>query len=111
MVLKVIDEGRPRDLPIREGEILLIPAHFRHSPQREAGSVGLVVEKIRPLEVDDAFEWYCLKCFACIHRVEVNVQNIVADLPPLFEAFYASMDKRTCRQCGAVHPGKAAVGG
>jgi 3-hydroxyanthranilate 3,4-dioxygenase len=36
--------------------------------------------------------------------VEVNVQNIVADLPPLFDAFYASAARRTCRSCGAVHP-------
>ena len=109
MVLKAIEDGKPRDIPIREGEILLIPAHFRHSPQRpEPGSVGLVVERVRPLDVDDAFEWYCPKCFACIHRVEVNVQNIVRDLPPLFEAFYASPEKRTCRGCGTVHPGKAA---
>jgi 3-hydroxyanthranilate 3,4-dioxygenase len=106
MVLKVIEDGRPRDIPIREGEILLIPAHLRHSPQREAGSVGLVVEKVRPLDVDDAFEWYCLECFARVHRVELNVQNIVKDLPPLFEDFYASADKRACKRCGAVHPGK-----
>jgi 3-hydroxyanthranilate 3,4-dioxygenase len=42
--------------------------------------------------------------------VEVNVQNIVRDLPPLFEAFYASMDKRTCRRCCAVHPGRTPPG-
>jgi 3-hydroxyanthranilate 3,4-dioxygenase len=107
MVLKVIEEGRPRDIAMREGDILLIPPHLRHSPQRpEPGSVGLVVEKIRPLDVDDAFEWYCRECFACIHRVEVNVQNIVNDLPPLFEAFYSSDAMRTCGRCGTVHPGK-----
>jgi 3-hydroxyanthranilate 3,4-dioxygenase len=39
-----------------------------------------------------------------VHRVEVNVQNIVADLPPLFEAFYRP--SRKCPQCGQVHPGK-----
>ena len=104
MVLKVIEDGRPRDLPIRQGEILLIPAHLRHSPQREAGSVGLVVEKVRPQGVDDAFEWYCPVCWALVHRVEVNVQNIVADLPPLFEAFYQG--ERLCPRCGAAHPGK-----
>jgi len=110
MVLKAIEDGRPVDIPIREGEILLIPGHFRHSPQRpEPGSVGLVVERARPLDVDDAFEWYCPQCFACVHRVEVNVQNIVRDLPPLFDAFYASLEKRTCGNCGAVHPGKAAA--
>jgi len=107
MLLKVIEDGKPRDLPIREGEILLIPAHLRHSPQRpEAGSVGLVVEKVRPKEVNDAFEWYCPKCWTRVHRAEVNVQDIVQDLPPLFDAFYAG--SRKCPKCGHIHPGKAA---
>lgn len=29
------------------------------------------------------------------------------DLPPLFEKFHASEKLRTCRNCGAMHPGKA----
>jgi len=106
MVLRVMEEGRPRELPIREGEILLLPGGVRHSPQRPAGTVGLVVEKIRPRDVDDGFEWYCPSCHALVHRVTVNVQNIVADLPPLFAGFYASEKKRTCPKCGSVHPGK-----
>jgi 3-hydroxyanthranilate 3,4-dioxygenase len=107
MVLKVIEDGKPRDLPVREGEILLLPAHLRHSPQRpEPGSVGLVVEKVRPHDVDDAFEWYCPKCWTCVHRLEVNVQDIVRDLPPLFEAFYSG--SRKCPKCGHIHPGKEA---
>lgn len=106
MVLRVIEKGEPRDVPIREGEILLLPAHVRHSPQRPGpGSVGLVVEKVRPPEVLDGFEWYCPKCSARVHRVEAHVKNLVADLPPLFEAFYAS--ERKCPQCGNVHPGRA----
>jgi 3-hydroxyanthranilate 3,4-dioxygenase len=107
MVLKVIEDGRPRDVPIREGEILLLPGHVRHSPQRhEPGSVGLVVEKIRPAQVKDGFEWYCPKCSALVHRVEVGVRDIVKDLPPLFEAFYRSAPQ--CPKCGHIHPGKAA---
>ena len=106
MVLKVIEDGGPRDVPIREGEILLLPGRVRHSPQRpEAGSVGLVVEKIRPLDVNDGFEWYCPKCWTRVHRVEVNVRNIVKDLPPLFDAFYRTTVK--CPSCGHTHPGKA----
>jgi len=103
MVLKVLEGGSARDAPIREGEILLVPGRRRHSPQRPAGSVGLVVEKVRPREVDDGFEWYCPKCWALVHRVEVNVQNIVSDLPPLFAAFDRS--ERKCPACGHVHPG------
>ena len=110
MVLKVIEDGRAREVPIREGEVLLIPGHLRPSPQRpEPGSVGLVVEKVRPGEVMDGFEWYCPKCHALVHRVDVNVKDIVADLPPLFEEFYRSAEKRRCGKCGHLHPGKAAA--
>jgi 3-hydroxyanthranilate 3,4-dioxygenase len=105
MVLRVMEEGRPRDVPIREGEILLLPGHVRHSPQRpEPGSVGLVVEKIRPPQVNDGFEWYCPACWGLVHRIEVNVKSIEKDLPPLFDAFYAG--GRKCPCCGQVHPGK-----
>ena len=106
MVLRVIESGSARDVPIREGEVLLIPGHLRHSPQRpEPGSVGLVVERVRPAGVQDGFEWYCPSCAALVHRVEVNVKNIVRDLPPLFEGFDAG--KRECPKCGHIHPGKA----
>ena len=105
MVLRVRENGRPREVPIREGEILLLPGHVRHSPQRpEPGSVGLVVEKIRPPGVRDGFEWYCPACHALVHRIEVHVKDIAADLPPLFDAFYGG--KRECPECGMAHPGK-----
>lgn len=48
MVLKVIDNGDFYDVPIKEGEIFLLPPHVRHSPQRpQEGSIGLVVEPKR----------------------------------------------------------------
>ncbi|HKU15118.1 MAG TPA: 3-hydroxyanthranilate 3,4-dioxygenase [Steroidobacteraceae bacterium] len=107
MLLKVIDEGRAYDVPIREGEIFLLPAHVRHSPQRpQKGSIGLVVEPKRPDGWLDAFEWYCFSCTQLVHRVEVDLVSIVKDLPPLFGAFYADEKARTCPHCGALHPGK-----
>jgi 3-hydroxyanthranilate 3,4-dioxygenase len=73
----------------------------------EAGSACLVIERQRPEGVVDGFEWYCDACGHLVHRVEVQLKSIVADLPPLFEAFYASADQRRCEHCGHVHPGKA----
>jgi 3-hydroxyanthranilate 3,4-dioxygenase len=70
------------------------------------GSVGLVIERRRPPGTIDAFEWYCNDCSHLIHRVEIQLQSIVKDLPPLFDAFYNSVDGRRCSNCGAVHPGK-----
>ena len=110
MVLRLLEQGRPRDLPIRQGSIFLLPPHLRHSPQRPAGSIGLVIERQRPAGLLDAFEWYCPACHTRLHRVEFQLANIVTDLPPLFEQFYASAEKRRCARCGAMHPGKGTAG-
>ena len=107
MVLKITEEGKIQDIPIKEGEVFIIPPHVRHSPQRPIpGSVGLVVEGTRRESDRDGFEWFCFSCGNKLHRVEVAVKDIVKDLPPLFSAFYADTAKRTCKKCGALHPGK-----
>ncbi|MGI9482960.1 MAG: 3-hydroxyanthranilate 3,4-dioxygenase [Hyphomicrobiales bacterium] len=107
MILKIAENGKIYDVPIREGEVFMLPPHARHSPQRpQEGSVGLVVEGNRHSGMKDGFEWFCFDCGALVHRVEVELKDIVADLPPLYEAFYASEEARTCPECGALHPGK-----
>ena len=68
-----------------------------------------MIERQRPEGMLDAFQWYCGDCGAVVHRVEVQLRSIVADLPPLFDAFYASEELRTCGQCGTVHPGRATI--
>ena len=91
-----------------EGDIFLLPPGVPHSPQRPvAGSIGLVIERQRPAGMLDAFQWYCGDCGEIVHRVEVQLKSIVADLPPLFAQFYDSENLRTCRNCGTLHPGKA----
>ena len=85
----------------------MLPAHVRHSPQRpQEGSISLVVEGTRHAGMTDGFEWYCFGCGGLVHRVELEIKDITKDLPPLFNAFYESKEARTCRKCGAVHPGK-----
>ncbi len=107
IVLKVIDDGKFYEVPLSPGDIFLMPPHVRHSPQRpEEGSIGLVVEPKRQPQQLDAFEWYCFECQTRIHRVELSLQSIVKDLPPLFQAFYANDEARKCKNCGAIHPGK-----
>ena len=73
MVLRIWEDGGPRDVPIREGSVLLLPAHVRHSPQRPVpGSVGLVIERPRPVGEVDGFEWYCPRCGSLVHRSECS---------------------------------------
>ena len=107
MVLKVIEDGKIRDLFIKEGDIFFLPPHVRHSPQRPmAGSIGLVIEPKRPEGQKDAFEWYCFECDALVHRSEVQLKSIVDDLPKVYQGFYQDEEARTCPNCGALHPGK-----
>jgi 3-hydroxyanthranilate 3,4-dioxygenase len=110
MVLRLWENGGPVDLAIREGEVLLLPAHVRHSPQRPVpGSIGLVIERTRPGGEVDAFEWYCPSCRGLVHRVEVELHSLVEDLPRAFAAFYDDDGARTCGACGWVHPGRGAA--
>jgi 3-hydroxyanthranilate 3,4-dioxygenase len=91
---------------------MLLPPHVRHSPQRpEPNSACLVIERQRPAGEVDGFEWYCDAddgCGQLVYRAEVQLLNIVTDLPPLFDAFYNDERRRTCAHCGRVHRGKAA---
>ena len=110
MILKIAGEGGIYDLPIREGEVFLLPPHTIHAPQRpQEGSIGIVVESPRMMGMKDAFVWYCFNCQARVHRVEIALTNpgaIVETLPKIFAAFHADERARTCRKCGELHPGK-----
>lgn len=102
MLLRTIQDGRRVDVPIRAGEIFLLPARVPHSPQRMEGSVGLVVERQRREGELDGFQWYCDDCDALIHEEYFQLQDIERDLPPVFERFYGSEDARRCTACGTV---------
>jgi 3-hydroxyanthranilate 3,4-dioxygenase len=102
IVLKTIQEGRPVDVPIRAGEIFLLPPDVPHSPRRPAGSVGIVVERRRAAAEHDGFSWYCENCGNCLYLQHVAVSNIETQLPEIFARFYASIELRTCRVCGTI---------
>jgi len=102
MVLKTMQDGRAVDVPIRQGEVLLLPAELPHSPQRPANTVGLVVERRRRAGERDGFQWHCERCGHLLHAEFIELTDIEKQLPPVFERFYASRERRTCSRCGAV---------
>jgi 3-hydroxyanthranilate 3,4-dioxygenase len=110
ITLKVVDEGQPRDIPIRQGEIFLLPPHVPHSPQRPANTVGLVIERKRTPGELDGFQWYCEKCGAKLYEEFLPVTNIVTQLPPIFDRFYDNPKHCTCKKCGTkmARPAKPA---
>jgi len=102
MTLRTIQDGGRVDIPIRAGEILLLPARVPHSPQRSANTVGLVIERRRRPEEQDGFLWFCDNCSYPLHAEYLHVEDIEKQLPPVFDRFYTSLPNRTCQACGAV---------
>jgi 3-hydroxyanthranilate 3,4-dioxygenase len=106
--LLIWDRGRYERVDLNEGDIFLMAPHVLHSPQRpEAESRCLVIERQRPAGLRDAFQWCCARCGAVVVRYEVQLEDIVADLPTVYQRFYETGDDaRRCRACGEVHPGR-----
>ena len=101
MLLKIMDGGKRVDIPIKEGEIFLLQKNIPHSPQRFENTVGLVVEYQLEENALDAFDWYCDECLEMLHEVTLDLENIVTQLPPLFDAYWENMNARTCESCGS----------
>ena len=104
MVLKTVQDGRIVDIPIREGEIFLLPANLPHSPQRQANTVGLVIERRRMPGEKDGLQWYCEQCNHKLYEEFFELTDIESQFAPVFQRYYDSPEHRTCRHCGQVAP-------
>ena len=104
MVLRIQEDGAPRDIPIRAGETFYLPPRVPHSPQRMPGSIGLVIERRRLAHEDDALMWFCVSCNHKLYEEFFHLQDIEQDFFRVFEAFYRDDRLRTCTQCGTLNP-------
>ena len=89
IILRIMENGKPKDVVINEGEIFLLPPKVPHSPQRPEGSIGMVIEKKRTPEQKDGFAWYCRKCQHKLYDHYLHVSNIETQLPIVFDEYYS----------------------
>ena len=102
MILRIMENGLPKDIAINQGDIFLLPSKVPHSPQRSENSVGLVIERKRLDGELDGFQWYCDYCHSLLYEVFFSLTDIVKELPPIFEEFWGNSDARTCKSCNNV---------
>lgn len=100
--VRIQEDGKAVDIPIREGEMFLLPAKVPHSPMRPEGSIGLVVELKREPQHRDGLMWFCDSCNTKLHEDYFPLTNIEKDFLPRFKEYYTDEEKRTCAKCGAV---------
>lgn len=108
ITVRIVEDGAIRDVKINEGDLFLLPPRVPHSPQRGPNTIGMVVERRRRPDELDGFQWYCENCGQKLHEEFLVLTDITTQLKPVFDAFWANEEARTCKNCGTVMqpPGK-----
>ena len=96
------ETGKPEEIIIREGEIYLLPANIPHSPQRAAGTIGLVIEQKRPEGARDKLQWYSDDTHELVYEAEFDLDNIETDMTGIMSEFWSNEELRTCKSTGSV---------
>ncbi|KAL0964355.1 hypothetical protein UPYG_G00322710 [Umbra pygmaea] len=137
MCLKVVENGKHKDVHIREGEVrestlksylsfflslslsplfdvhithipscsllfwspqmFLLPARIPHSPQRQANTVGLVVERRRLTTETDCLRYYVEGTTDPLFEKWFYCEDLGTQLVPVIQEFFASEQHRTGR--------------
>lgn len=100
--VRIQEDGKAVDVPIKAGEIFLLPPKVPHSPNRGENSIGLVIEQKRREGEKDGLLWFCDNCNHKLYEHYFPLTSIVNDFLPVFKHFYGSEDLRTCDKCGTV---------
>jgi 3-hydroxyanthranilate 3,4-dioxygenase len=91
---------REQKIPIKPGDLFLLPANIPHCPRRGPNTVGIVIERYRNPDELDGFQWYCENCGELLHEAKIPVSDIVGQLPVVMDGFYANPKVSTCKNCG-----------
>uniref|UniRef100_A0A8C5T2Q4 3-hydroxyanthranilate 3,4-dioxygenase n=1 Tax=Laticauda laticaudata TaxID=8630 RepID=A0A8C5T2Q4_LATLA len=102
MCLKIIENGKHKDIHIKEGEMFLLPARIPHSPQRYANSVGLVIERRRLGTETDGLRYYIGESTDVLFERWFYCENLGIQLIPIIQEFFSSMEYQT----GKPNPGE-----
>lgn len=100
IVVRIIENGKIRDVPVREGETFWIPGGVPHSPTRPPNTLGMVIEMRRPPGELEHLQFYCEKCHALVYDKCFDCADIVEHFRQAMEDFWADPQLSTCRQCG-----------
>src|SRR5688572_21911396 len=100
VVVRIVEDGKVKDVPVREGETFFIPGGVPHSPTRPPNTLGIVVERRRPAGETEHLQFYCEKCGNLVEDLEFDCKDIVDHFKQAMEDFWADRDRSTCKTPG-----------
>ena len=102
IIVKTQQNGKMVEIPIKEGEMFLLPAKVPHSPIRSERSIGLVIERKRKKEDKDGLMWFSDTANALLYEEYFNLTDVEKDFLPVFKRFYSNEKLRTCPKTGEI---------
>ncbi len=102
ILVKIQEDGKCVDVPIREGDIFLLPPKVPHNPIRGENTVGLVIERKRRDGELDGLMWFCENCNEKLYEEYFVLNDITTQFQGVFKRFYQNEALRTCRNCDTL---------
>ena len=102
IIVKTQQNGKMVEIPIKEGEMFLLPAKVPHSPIRSERSIGLVIERKRKKEDKDGLMWFSDTANALLYEEYFHLTDVEKDFLPVFKRFYSNEKLRTCPKTGEI---------
>ncbi|EDV25874.1 uncharacterized protein TRIADDRAFT_24699 [Trichoplax adhaerens] len=106
MCLNIIEKGKFKSIPIKEGQIFLLPRKIPHSPQRLESTVGLVIERERRMHEMDCLRYYCEDGNShnnILYERWFHCEDLGCQLAPIIKEYFASEEYKTGK------PGKNSI--
>ncbi|MBC8107869.1 MAG: 3-hydroxyanthranilate 3,4-dioxygenase [Anaerolineae bacterium] len=100
IVVRIVEDGKIKDVIVREGNTFFVPGNVPHSPTRPPGTLGLVIERRRPPGEMEHLQFYCDNCDQLVYDLEFDCKDIVKHFAQAMEDFWADPEASTCKNCG-----------
>ncbi|MFL6529193.1 MAG: 3-hydroxyanthranilate 3,4-dioxygenase [Chthoniobacterales bacterium] len=99
--VRIREGDRIVDHLVRQGDTFFIPPNVPHAPVRPPNTIGVVVERRRPAGEREHVIFYCPNCSALVEDIDFDCGDIVQHFSQAMLDFWASDERRTCKNCGA----------
>ncbi|XP_018022964.1 3-hydroxyanthranilate 3,4-dioxygenase isoform X2 [Hyalella azteca] len=95
MNLIILENGKFRDVIIKEGEAFHLPGKIPHSPQRFADTMGLVIERERMLQEQDCVRYFVGDTTETLYEEWFYCEDLGTQLGPVIKRYFASEQHKT----------------
>jgi len=94
IIVTIQENGKAVQVPIKEGDIFLLPPKVPHNPIRFKDTIGLVMERRRREGEKDGLMWFCEKCNHQLYEEKFELTDIANQFQGVFRSFITQLNSQ-----------------